>query len=35
MSGRPRRLSLGWRILIAVVILIAVADYFTQTLVPR
>jgi hypothetical protein len=35
MSGKTRRLSLGWRILIAIVILIAIAQYFTQALVPK
>jgi hypothetical protein len=35
MSGRARRLSLGWWIVIAVVILIAVAMFLTQTLEPK
>ena len=35
MSGRSRRLSLGWWILIAIVVLIAITQFFTQTLVPK
>jgi hypothetical protein len=35
MSGRPRRISLGWKILLAVILVIAVVDFFSQTLVPK
>ena len=35
MSGRSRRLSRGWWIVIAIVVLIAVVQFFTQTLVPK
>ena len=35
MSGKFRRLSLGWRILIAVVVLVAVVQFITQSLVPK
>ena len=35
MSGRARRISLGWKILLAVIVLIAVVDFFSQSLVPK
>jgi hypothetical protein len=35
MSGRTRRLSLGWWILITIVVLIAIAQLLSQTLVPK
>ena len=35
MSGSIRRLSLGWRILIGVAILLAVVLFLTYALVPK
>jgi hypothetical protein len=35
MSGRARRISLGWKILLAVIVLIAIVDFLSQSLVPK
>jgi hypothetical protein len=35
MSGRARRISLGWKILLAAIVLIAIVDLLSQSLVPK
>jgi len=35
MWGKARRLSLGWWIVITIVILIAIAQFLSQSLVPK